>query len=76
MCNMTCMTYGLQGIFRSNTNHLHKQAVLVKQECPGGNKVQIRYFQYKSHDQGHKVINLCVNWNGFISWVCIPQLKI
>ena len=28
----------------------------------GGNKVKIGYFLYKGHCQGHKVIDLDVNW--------------
>ena len=41
----------------------------------GGDKVQNWIYQYKGHDQGNKVINLGVIWKGFISWVCIPNMK-
>ena len=43
-------------------------------------KSKIGYFKYKSHRQGHKVIDFGVIWKGFISWVdacqiCIQQLE-
>ena len=42
---------------------------------PGGNKVQICYFYYKSQGQGYKVIDPGVIWKDFISWVCMPNMK-
>ena len=37
---------------------------------PSSNKVQNGYFKYKTYGQGHKVIDLGVNWKGSISSVC------
>ena len=37
--------------------------------------VQIGYFKFKGHGQGHKVIGLGDIWKGFISWVWMPNMK-
>ena len=34
--------------------------------APGKNKVQIGYFKYKGHGQGHKVIDPGVTWEGSV----------
>ena len=41
----------------------------------GGRIVQIGYFQYTCHDQGHKVIDPGVIWKGFISWESMPHMS-
>ena len=44
-------------------------------DAPSGNKVQNGYFKNKGHGQGHKVIDLGVIWKGFISRVCMQNMK-
>ena len=38
-------------------------------------KDKILKMQVKGHGQGHKVIELGAVWKGFISWVCMSNIK-
>ena len=38
-------------------------------------KSKIGYFQYEVPGKGHNVIDFCVIYKGFISWVCMPHMK-
>ena len=51
-----------------------KQHVFVKHCAPGSNKVLKNYFKHEGHNEGHKDINLGVNWKAFISEVCLPNM--
>ena len=52
-----------------------KWMCLWNTNAPSGNIVQIGYFKFKGHGQGHKVIDLGDIWKGFISWVWMPNMK-
>ena len=46
----------------------------VKHYAKGGIKVAISYIKQKCKGQGYMVNALCINWNGLISWVCMPNI--
>ena len=52
-----------------------KWMCLWNTNAPSGNIVQIGYFKFKGHGQGHKVIDLGDILKGFISWVWMPNMK-
>ena len=64
--NISCMMYDMQKFLA----FLKVQDVLVTHDCPRWQQSPKSYCLYKYYGQGHKA-----TWKGFISWVCMPNMK-
>ena len=49
--------------------------MFVKHYAPSSDQIRKSYFKHKGHSQGHKAIDIGVDWKGIISGVCTPYMK-